>query len=152
MIEAVTVPKIGRCSPLICFVYAKIWKRFTRKSFFINVFNPNRMFLKLIIQCIILLYEKVIETITVFANGCSGNVFFWYAETNDWMNFRRKLFSFSHLILIWIFWLLTLSDLNMFTMKHKRNHHSCRNRVWQRNIVIDFYYCLNTVHEKIYLF
>ena len=38
----------------------------------------------------------------------------------------ENLFLFSHLSLIWMFWLLTLSDLNMFTIKRKINHHSCK--------------------------
>ena len=80
LIETITVPNIGCDSPLLCYIYAKIWRRFRRKLLFINVFNLNRMILKLVFsiynQFLIFLYKKVIETITVHENGCN-NVLFW---------------------------------------------------------------------------
>ena len=130
VIETVAVPNIGRDSPLFCYIYAKIWKRFRRKSLFINAFNLNRIILKLIFsiynQFLIVLYEKVIETIAVHENECN-NLLFWCIETKAWINFRRKLFLYSHLILIRMSWLLTLLYLNIFTIKPTRNHHSSKN-------------------------
>ena len=54
-----TVPNIWRGSPLFYYVYAKICKPFSRKSLFNNIFNLNRMFLKLFFQYLIYLCEKV---------------------------------------------------------------------------------------------
>ena len=133
VIETVAVPNIGRDSPLFCYIYAKTWKQFRTKSLFLNVFNLNRMFLKLIFsiyyQFLVFLCEKVIKTMTVHENGCK-NLLFWCIETNAWIHFRKKFSLFSHLILIQMFWLLTLLYLNIFTIKPRRNHHSSKNWAW----------------------
>ena len=42
---------------------------------FINVFNPNRMFLKLIYQYLIFLRKRVIETVLFQENECSNALF-----------------------------------------------------------------------------
>ena len=42
---------------------------------FINVFNLNRMFLKLIYQYLIFLRKRVIETVLVQENECSNALF-----------------------------------------------------------------------------
>ena len=42
---------------------------------FINVFNPNRMLLKLIYQYLIFLRKRVIETVLVQENECSNALF-----------------------------------------------------------------------------
>ena len=131
--ETIRVSNIGRDISLSCYIYAKIWKWFRRNWLFINVFNLNRIILKLIFsiydQFSIVLYEKLIETMTVHENGCN-NLLFWCIETNAWINFRRKLFLFSHVILIRMFWLLTLLYLNIFAIKPTRNHHSSKNWAW----------------------
>ena len=75
VVETVTVPKIRRGSPLLCFVYAKIRKRFRRKLLFINAFNLNGMFLLVIFQYLIFFIGKLIETITVHENAFF-NLFF----------------------------------------------------------------------------
>ena len=133
VIETVAVPNIGRDSPLFCYIYAKTWKQFRRKSLFLNVFNLNRMLLKLIFsiynQFLVFLCEKVIKTMTVHENGCK-NLLFWCIKTNAWIHFRKKFSLFSHLILIQMFWLLTLLYLNIFTIKPRRNHHSSKNWAW----------------------
>ena len=55
------------------------------------------MFLKIILQYLIFLCGKVIETMTVHGNG-SSKVLFWCAETNACINFRGKSFLCSHFL------------------------------------------------------
>ena len=71
----VTVPKVESGSPLFSFIYVKILKPFMWKSFFINVFNLNWVFLRFTFQYLIFLSEKVIETVKVQGNWWS-NLFF----------------------------------------------------------------------------
>ena len=60
------------------------------------IFNILKKIKKFLIysQVLIVLCEKVIETITVHENECN-NLLFWCIETNVWIHFRKKFFLFE---------------------------------------------------------
>ena len=97
------------------------------KLLFINVFNLNRMFLRVIFQYLIFFIGKVTETITVHDKWVCQPVFLCI-ESKLWMIFRKKSFfqwfcSYLHVLPV-----KTLISQNW----------ACS---W--NLLIDLYYCLS---------